>query len=226
MQRSRLALGLLTALLAAGGCESPPGDGANTQAVDTAFPDAPADPANVAADGPAGAAAPTISAEGIGEAMRGRTVGQLRAALPPSTRIGDPDDRYMVDLVGLPVIAQTDTLYVLLFGAGQVIDDATPLDYVATTHPAVKTAEGIGPGTTLEAAAAAYGPPKLSYNVNDESREYAVFEGQPPNILYRVAPASETAMFAGSYDTTGEYNETTRYQPRARIRMVLVQLTR
>jgi hypothetical protein len=232
---------LLIPLLAACGCDRGPGSGAGQASSANASAGSSADPgAGASADGSSDTAvagpsgriplpsrvAETIAADGIGAATRGRTVGELRAALPPGTRLGQPDPRYMVDLTALPVIAAADTVYVLLFPAGEVIDDSAPLQYIATTHPGARTAEGVGPGTSLEAAAAVYGPPTLSYNINDESREYATFEGQPTNILFRVATGAEQGMFAGIYETRDEYNTTTRYEPGARLLMVMVDLTR
>ena len=93
-----------------------------------------------------------------------------------------------------------------------------------TSHPGFRTAEGIGPGTTLGDAAQRSGAPTLSYNVNDESREYASFPGYAAdNVLFRVGPTS-TGALAGSYATQAEANTTAIFDPEARIRFVLVGL--
>jgi hypothetical protein len=164
-----------------------------------------------------------ISADGIGAATRGLTFGALRAALAPDRSLGEaaPD---MVDIDGVPVIAGRDTLYLILVGAGVVPTDGDPLETVITSHPGFRTAEGVGPGTTLGEAAQRYGAPTLSYNVNDESREYAWFPGYPAdNVLFRVGP-DETTAFAGTYGTREEVNTTTTFDADARIRYVLVGL--
>lgn len=44
----------------------------------------------------------------------------------------------------------------------------------------------------------------------------------PGSIRFRVA--SDDGALAGKYTTSGEYNTTTRYDPRARIFMVIVDL--
>ena len=191
------------------------------------------EPAPVA-DGAAASSAPeaagqqasaAIDGTGIGAAMVGMTLGELRTALAESATTGEPNDRFMVDVTALPVVEGTDTLYHLLFPVGTVIDSDTPLELVATTHPQARTTEGVGPGTTLGAAADLYGPPTLSYSVHDESREYARFPDQPSDrILFRVAPPTGLSWLAGSYASEGEYNETTIFDPEARIFMVLVRL--
>ncbi|MEX2471231.1 MAG: hypothetical protein WEA34_03580 [Gemmatimonadota bacterium] len=190
-----------------------PTDGASPSSA----PDAP---------GPVASVAPVpIDPDGIGGATVGMTLGQLRSTLAPTADIGDPRDRFMVDVTALPVVAGPDTLYHLLFPVGTPVDENTPLELVATTHPLARTADGVGPGTTLEAAAERYGPPTLSYSVYDESREYARFPDQPSDrIRFRVAPAPGLSSMAGTYTTDAEYNETTVFDPEARIFMVLVRL--
>lgn len=166
-----------------------------------------------------------ITADGIGAATVGMTLGQLRTALGPTAAIGDPSDRFMVDVTALPVIEGPDTLYHLLFPVGTTVDENTPLELVATTHPLARTADGVGTGVTLEAAAERYGPPTLSYSIHDESREYARFPDQPGDrIRFRVAPAPGLSSLAGTYATDAEYNETTEFDPEARIFMALVRL--
>lgn len=166
-----------------------------------------------------------IDADGIGAATVGMTLSQLRSVLDPTAAIGDPSDRFMVDVTALPVVEGPDTLYHLLFPAGTPVDEDTPLELVATTHPLARTADGVGPGTTLEAAAERYGPPTVSYSVYDESREYARFPEQPGDrIRFRIAPAPGLSSLAGTYTTDAEYNETTVFDPEARIFMVLVRL--
>lgn len=170
-------------------------------------------------------ASAAVDGAGIGAATVGMTLGELRSALAPTAAIGSPSDRFMVDVIALPVVEATDTLYHVLFAVGTAIDEDTPLELVATTHPLARTADGVGPGTTLGAAAERYGPPTLSYSVHDESREYANFPEQPSDrLLFRVAPAPGLSSLAGSYETAAEYNETAVYDAEARIFMLLVRL--
>lgn len=163
-----------------------------------------------------------ISPNGIGEARVGMTVGALRAALPGGTTLG-PAEPFMVDIAGLPVVHDADTLYYALVFSGEPAGEDTPLLSVATRSTAFRTAEGVGPGTTLTEAVAAHGAATLSYNTNDESREHAAFAGYPHRgVLFRVG-AGGSGM-AGTYATQGEYNETTTYAGDARILLVSVDL--
>ena len=168
---------------------------------------------------------PLIAGDGIGSARAGMTVAEFRAALPTGTNTGELDQRFMVDLTAVPVIMETDTLYYLLFSQVDALSDTMHLQLVATLNPQVRTAEGVGPGTSIGEAARKYGEPTLSYSTNDESREYAKFRRYPAsNVLFRVGPGEGDAFFAGKYATEGEYNETTSFDRAATIRMILVDL--
>jgi hypothetical protein len=207
--RTALIAGLMAALLAA--C----GEGGAPES-------APPEIAPPATEAPADRSA-LISADGIGAATRGLTFGELRAALGPGQSLGEPGP-YMVDLDGVPVIAGGDTLYRILVEEGAEPADGDTIATVITSHPGFRTAEGIGPGSTLREAAQRYGAPTLSYNVNDESREYASFPGYPAdNVLFRVGP-DENIAFAGTYGTREEVNTTTTFDADAPIRYVLVWL--
>jgi hypothetical protein len=164
-----------------------------------------------------------IRSDGIGHSRRGMTIGDLRAALPAGTSLR-PAGPYMVDIDAMPVVEGRDTLYVVLIPSGDPSGDATRIELVATTDTTFRTAEGVGPGTALADAAAVYGAPTLAYNINDESREYALFPTLSPTIRMRVRPAGDTSAFAGVYTTNREYNETARYDPAARVMMVQVHM--
>ena len=165
-----------------------------------------------------------IAPDRLGAVQRGMSVGELRAALAGRANIGTPDDRFMVDLIAMPITMMSDTLFYLLFPAGASVTDTTSIEFVATLNPAFRTAEGVGPGTTIRDASTRYGAATLSYNVNDESREYVSFASfQHPSVLFRVTPVPNSS-FAGRYSTSGEYNETAEYDEAATIMMVLVNL--
>jgi hypothetical protein len=179
-------------------------------------------PAAVASDTPASIEREAlIRADGIAHARSGMSIGELRAALPADTRLGTLAP-FMVDIDAMPVVRGADTLYYVLIVADEPSSDDAAVSNVATMNESFRTAEGIGPGSTLAEAAAAYGAPTLSYNTNDESREYASFPRLPESIRVRVTPASDMSAFAGTYATQGEHNETSRYDPAARVMMVLV----
>ena len=164
-----------------------------------------------------------IRPDGIGAARAGMTIGGLRAALPAGTTLGPPEP-FMVDVQGLPVVSGADTLFHVLVMEGDAPGDDEPITLLATHNMGFRTAEGVGPGTTLDAATARYGAATLSYNTNDESREYAAFARHPHrNLSFRVR-RPEGANYAGAYTTSGEHNETTKYDGSARIFLVMVDL--
>ena len=212
-----MAGGAAMVLLCAGGC----GPGAGRVAEDRADTEARAP-----ATAPASPQVewPVIGESGIGYARRGMTLRALRDSLPPAIRLGDLDERFMVDISALPVIAGSDTLYHLLFSSLEAVNDSLHLEMVATLNPGARTTDGLGPGTTLADFAARHGPLTLAYSVNDESREYVHFGSQPGNMYFRVRPPADDRAFAGVYATSSEYNTTTRYAPDARILMVIVDL--
>lgn len=175
-------------------------------------------PAPAPATDPAGR---LIHPDGIAHARIGMTIGELRAALPAGTMLHGPAP-FMVDIDGMPVVSGRDTLYYVLVPAESPIADRDTIELLATTDTSFRTAEGVGPGTTLGEATAILGMPTLAYHTGDESREYATFPGLPRTIRLRTAPASDTAWFAGIYATNDEYNETARFEPDARISLVMV----
>jgi hypothetical protein len=174
-----------------------------------------------------GAADRLILSDGIGHARAGMTIGQLRQQLPSGVALHGLAP-FMVDVDGMPVVSGADTLYYVLVVAGESSADDAAIEFVATLNDEFRTDAGVGPGTTLASAASAYGEPTLSYNVNDESREYARFPRAPGSLMFRVRAAAGdeggSPAFAGQYPSHDEYNETRRYDPAARIYMVMVQL--
>jgi hypothetical protein len=169
-------------------------------------------------------ASPVIRSDGIGVARLGMRIRDLRSALPAGTTLGDLSP-FMVDVNALPVVQGADTLYYVLIPSGEPSTEDSPIDVLATTHPAFRTNQGVGPGSTLAEAASIYGMPTLSYHTEDESREYARFPALPSTILIRVGPSS-AGSFAGVYMTEEaeeSYHETTRYDDSARVLMVMVR---
>lgn len=216
--KSLLLLAAAAASLTACEPDAGPGDAASLPATSATAETVAARPATPAD------ADRLIRPDGIGAARAGMTVGQLRAALPAGTTLGAPET-YMVDVVGLPEVQGADTLYHVLFGNGEPTGDAAAVTMVATRNPAFRTAEGVGPGTTLAEASAAYGAATISYSIDNESREYASFAGFPhTGVRFRVEPANPETGLVGSYGTQEEYNETAEYDPAGRISMVSVDL--
>jgi hypothetical protein len=215
--RRRVLAGALLAALTGVACDTP----------DASRDVAPA-PAPAASPASPAAADVVITPDGIGPVRAGMSVARIRAALGPALRLGDVELAFMVDLMGIPVIRDADTLLYLVFPAHEDPDaDAVPL-LAITNHPSVQTPEGIGPGSTLAQAATAYGAPRLRFSADDEMREYATFfRYDHPGLWFRVAPG-DTVFLAGRYPggALAGYGETDEYDADARIMMVMVSLRR
>ena len=187
-----------------------------------------------ACERPPDAPVPAVHLDGIGEARAGMTLGQLRAALPETLALGEPDPVFMVDWQGIPVLHGADTLYHVLLPASVPADDREFLVLAVTRHPGARVmsgggSEGVAPGMTLSEVEARVGPLTLSWSVHDESREWVHWVGMPPGTSLRVDPASVPAAgngLAGVYREVGEFNETPDYHGEARIGMVTVELAR
>ncbi len=128
----------------------------------------------------------------------------------------------MVDFDAIAVSKFGQVQYYILYPAGTTFSDSDSLELLLTDNPDFRTTEGVGPGTSLKQAEAVYGDATLSYNTQNESREYVRFANQPArNLLFR--PTVSNQQFSGVYSSpTGEYNETKKFQEAATIRSVLV----
>ncbi|MFN2259263.1 MAG: hypothetical protein ABR601_05445, partial [Parasphingopyxis sp.] len=101
--------------------------------------------------------------------------------------------------------------------------------------PQCRTAEGIGPSSSIAEAAAAWGAPTFAFNYDNEGREYVSFADQPDSLAFRAeskTAAADTASsgvpngpHAGNYEGVegdGSYFETGEYYPDGEIREVFV----
>lgn len=162
-----------------------------------------------------------ISATGIGRAKIGMTFGQLKQVLGSDTKF-NVESPFMVDFDAIAVSESGKVQYYILYPAETTFADSDLIELLLTDNPDLRTTEGIGPGILLKQAEAIYGDATLSYNTQDESREYVRFAHQPaPNLLFR--PSVLNQQFAGIYSSPiGEYNETKNFQKSTRIHSILV----
>jgi hypothetical protein len=163
-----------------------------------------------------------ISAEGIGPAKLGMTFGQLKKALGANAefKVKSP---FMVDIDAIAVQQSGSVQYYILYPAGTTFSNSQVIESVVTENSDYRTDKGVGPGTPLKQAEAAYGDATLFFNTENESREYIKFANQPAvNISFRPnAPANQ--QYAGIYpSSSGSYQETKQYNPNASIRLVEV----
>jgi hypothetical protein len=168
-----------------------------------------------------------ISEQGIGPARLGMTLGELKKELGEQTEF--IDQSFMVDFPAIHVIQAGETLFYLVYGSWETLEDNDPITMIATDNPQFRTAEGVGVGTTIQEAEAIYGEATLNYNTDNESREYVKFANSPfsgsdfPRLSFRAN--REEGQFAGIYDEAtedGSYYETNEFHPDATISMIMV----
>jgi hypothetical protein len=162
-----------------------------------------------------------ISPEGISSARLGMTLGELKSILGSETEF-TVESPFIVDFDAIAVRRNDETLYHILYLAGETFGDDDVIQGLYTDNRRFRTAEGIGPGTPLTEAEQAYGEATLSYNTQNESREYARFERQPAsNVSFATGNGNDNpaGVYASSND---DYNETTEYRSDATIQSVLV----
>lgn len=222
-RNARLAVILL--LLA--GCNAPAPNASSEQPIVSPSAPAttsptPAASASSPAPNPAAADQPAVISEtGIGAAQLGMTIAQLRQTLGTSAEfvVQAP---FMVDFDAIAVRQNGQVQYYILYLAGQQPNGNQPIQGLLTTNPRYKTAAGVGVGTAIAQAESAYGKATLSYNTQNESREYARFERQPAdNISFGTGNGNQQP--AGVYPTgNGEFRETQEYRSNAAIESILV----
>ncbi|NJL41916.1 MAG: hypothetical protein HC899_38595, partial [Leptolyngbyaceae cyanobacterium SM1_4_3] len=119
---------------------------------------------------------------------------------------------FIVDFDALAVRKDGEVQYYILYLAGQSFSDQDVIQGLLTDNPKFQTAEKIGSSSTIREAEQVYGPVTLSYNTQNESREYARFANQPAgNISF--ATGSGNAESAGIYASPlGAYNETQQFK--------------
>ncbi|MBD2088538.1 hypothetical protein H6F67_01470 [Microcoleus sp. FACHB-1515] len=182
----------------------------------TASASSPAPSPTAAAEQPA-----VISETGIGAAQLGMTIAQLRQTLGTSAEfvVQAP---FMVDFDAIAVRQNGQIQYYILYLAGQQPNENLPIQGLLTTNPRYKTAAGVGVGVSIAQAESAYGKAILSYNTQNESREYARFEHQPAdNISFGTGNGAQQT--AGVYPAgNGEFRETQEYRSDAVIQSILV----
>ncbi|ANV87334.1 DUF1176 domain-containing protein [Picosynechococcus sp. PCC 7117] len=166
-----------------------------------------------------------ITAEGVGPARLGMTFREFKAQLPEAATL---------EAVPLGVDLPTGW-QVNLYGAAQFVvafdgdsGDNLPSDQdkiirIMVDNPSYRTAAGVGPGTPLSEAIAAYGPATLSYSTENESRELIQFADSPfstdqTSWLFFRSNQWTLSDYAGIYpDRQDSYQTTTQYEDHAAI---------
>lgn len=162
-----------------------------------------------------------ISADGIGAFPADVTMGEFRQDREGLT--GTYEANYMVDLSAYCFEEGYETLVCGFTFYADEPSDEDDIVFLMTDNHRYRTAENVGPGSTLAEAEAVYGEATLSFHYANEGREYVQFANAPEGMMFRPDPV-EGDMFAGIYETTNgaEYFETNEYDPDTTIWLVEV----
>lgn len=174
-----------------------------------------------------------ISADGIGKAKLGMSLGELKRIASPDTEF-ELVSPFLVDVNAIAVSQNGLIQYYILFPAGSTShpDGSTPTDgdpitMLMTDNQNYQTPEGVRVGTPIEQAEDIYGDAVLAYNFEGESREYITFGNKNPyNMRFRASffkLISDGLGFSGIYpDYPGVSNTTNKYQEGAAIAAIEV----
>jgi len=162
-----------------------------------------------------------ISAEGIGSAKLGMTLAELKQVLGAETEF-IVESPFISDFDAIAVRQAGEVQFYILYLAGETFTDEDVIQGLMTNNPKFVTREAVGPGVAIAQAESAYGKATLSYNTQNEGREYARFESHPASNL-SFGTGNFNQQVAGIYPaTTADFNETQEFQPTAVIDSVLI----
>lgn len=152
----------------------------------------------------------------------GMTLAQARAAQPDLKWYFEPT--FIVDFSALCAERDRRELFCALVPE---TDQETPTDRIAAiavTGPTLATDKGVHAGMLVKAAEEAYGPARLSYNLENEGREYLSLRNAPEGMAF-VADSATRGHHVGLYPPPSDdaaAQETDRYAPDAVIRVIWI----
>ena len=161
-----------------------------------------------------------ISATGLGPVQFGMTIQAVRELLGQDSLF--QESNVMVDWDGFALKENGIPLFYILYPHGNPPTDDAPVELLMISDDRYRTPEGIGPGSTLAAAVAVYGEATLSYNVDDEMREYVRFVNAPTHLGFRTTGSPD--QWVGRYSAesgNGGYYETQDFDPNGKIQFLL-----
>lgn len=162
-----------------------------------------------------------ISEEGIGDARLGMTWGEFQQRF--GTEFEFQETPLLVDFDGMAVLQNGQVQYYIVYASGTNLTNSTPIAMLYTDNPQYKTEAGVGVGTSLERASRIYGQPTLSYNMENESREFVEFANYNPNNILIRSNAGKLGEFAGIYSKSdSSYSETQRFREDSAIGAMMV----
>ncbi len=149
-----------------------------------------------------------IAGSAIGPLQLGLSLEHTRRRMPQATFIRASDGEGVALVEVVVGGASLALLYAGEEDPEKPVDMTRQIEFLETFNPACATADGIHPGSTLEAAEASYGTLVSISRSEIESREYIQFKHPPAGLQFRL-------------DYSGEFaegqSETSRYAPGAKI---------
>lgn len=164
-----------------------------------------------------------ISIGGIGLVRLGMTLADAKRAMGPNIRWQNVPN-LLVDFGGIAAKSGSQTLFYIIYEASNPLKDTDSIAMLMTENSAYQTHEGIGPGTSIAEAEKVYGQATLSFNWDNEGREFVKFANQPSNMTFRTKGSPND--FDGRYATTQgqDFYSTHSYRSTAAIGAVWVTL--
>jgi hypothetical protein len=161
----------------------------------------------------------TITSTGIGTAKIGMTYQKLKQQLGSQFQF-QVKTNYIVDFDAIAVTKAGKVQYYIPYPAGTQFANGDRLQYLETNNPNYRTEKGVGTGTPIDRAESVYGSARLSFNVEEESREYIYFPKAPKGLSFRSQPP-RNLNFAGKYPKNSK-NETRKYHRSSAIGTIIV----
>lgn len=163
-----------------------------------------------------------ISAEGIGTAKVGMTLGELKKSLAGKAQF-QVKSPFIVDFDAIAVVQDGKEQYYILYPAGTPLVDSDVIEAIVTDNPSYRTAQGVGPGTAIAQAESVYGQATLSHNTANESREYVKFANPPSeDIAFRTKTPAANPLVGIYPSSNNELKETQKFEKTAAIGLVEV----
>ncbi|MBC2777635.1 hypothetical protein [Parasphingopyxis marina] len=172
-----------------------------------------------------------ITEDGVANLGMPATLGEFVEAFPARTVLTFYPS-YMVDFGALCARSDGEDAICAIFENYEIESYAGGIGISAFSvqSDVCRTAEGVGPGSPIADAVAAYGPATFGFNYDNEGREYVRFENEPAGYAFRAESATGEALegdivrapgrHGGDYagvSGDGSYFETDRAQPDATL---------
>jgi hypothetical protein len=161
-----------------------------------------------------------ISETGVAGIETPATLGDFVEAFPAGTALSF-QPLFMVDFGALCARSGGEDALCVIFESYEVEEYRANIEVMAVGVYAdqCRTAEGIGPGTSIADAVSAYGAARFGFSYDNESREYVSFADAPDAYSFRAESALDVDGRGGDYaGVEGDsYFETVVAQPDAEL---------